>query len=73
MVQAASVPENTSVNPVQAFARRIVCSRSFEPFMVGLILFNALLIGLETFPEIMARFEPALHLGNNVILGIFII
>ena len=41
--------------------------------MVGLILFNALLIGLETFPEIMARFEPMLHLGNDIILGIFII
>lgn len=73
MVQAAWVPENGHVNPVQAFARRVISSRRFEPFMIGLILFNALLIGLETSPEIVARFGRVLHLGNDIILGIFII
>ena len=41
-----------AANPVQAFAQRVIGARWFEPFMIGLILFNAVLIGLETFAEI---------------------
>ena len=58
---------------VQALARRVVGSRRFEPFMIGLILFNALLIGLETSKEIEAAYGYWLHLGNDVILLFFII
>jgi voltage-gated sodium channel len=58
---------------LKAFAARVVESRWFEPFMIGLILFNAVLIGLETSPEFMASYDGWLHLGNDVILGVFII
>jgi voltage-gated sodium channel len=61
-----------AVNPVQAFARRIVNARAFEPFMIGLILFNAVLIGLETSPEMIERYGDWLHLGNDLILAVFI-
>ena len=40
---------------VRAFARRIVEARWFEPLMIGLIIFNAVLIGLETSPEVVER------------------
>jgi voltage-gated sodium channel len=62
-----------AVHPVQSFARRIVEASWFEPFMIALILFNALLIGLETSPEFMARYERWLHTGNDIILGVFIV
>ena len=58
---------------VQAFARRIVESPRFEPFMIGLIIFNALLIGLETSKEFVAEYDGWLHVGNDVILVFFII
>ncbi|HYC47093.1 MAG TPA: ion transporter [Burkholderiales bacterium] len=58
---------------VQAFARRIVESPRFEPFMIGLIIFNALLIGLETSKEFVAQYDGWLHVGNDVILVFFII
>jgi voltage-gated sodium channel len=58
---------------VKAFAKRIVEARWFEPFMIALIIVNAVLIGLETSHEFMAKHEWWLHLGNDVILGFFII
>lgn len=61
------------VNPVQAFARHIVDSRWFEPFMIGLIIVNAVLIGLETSREIATRYDRWLHIGNDLILGVFIV
>lgn len=58
---------------MKAFARSIVEARWFEPAMIGLILFNAALIGLETSKEFVERYDGWLHLGNNIILVIFII
>jgi voltage-gated sodium channel len=74
MVRATSAArgEDAAANGVQAFARRVISARWFEPFMIGLILFNAVLIGLETFPEIERRFEDLLHFGNHAILAVFI-
>ena len=69
---AATANDATTNHPLTAFAARVVCAPWFEPFMIGLILFNALLIGLETFPEIEARHAGVLHFGNQIILTIFI-
>jgi voltage-gated sodium channel len=52
---------------------RLTQARWFEPFMIGLILFNGLLIGLETSAEIMASHGDLLHLLNHAILGFFIV
>lgn len=58
---------------MKAFARDIVEARWFEPAMIGLILFNAVLIGLETSNEFVERYDGWLSLGNDIILVIFII
>jgi voltage-gated sodium channel len=55
------------------FARRVVEARWFEPWMIGLILFNAVLIGLETSKAFVASYDGWLHLGNDIILAIFIV
>ena len=54
-------------------AKQIVEARWFEPVMIGLILFNGLLIGLETSKSFVADYGEWLHLGNDVILGVFIV
>lgn len=54
-------------------ARRIVEARGFEPWMIGLILFNGVLIGLETSHEIVAAYGDWLQLGNDLILVVFIL
>jgi len=58
---------------MKAFAKRVVEARWFEPWMIGLILFNGVLIGLETSHDIVAEHGHLLHLGNDVILVIFIV
>ncbi|MGZ8212506.1 MAG: ion transporter [Burkholderiales bacterium] len=58
---------------MKAFAWRIVSSKSFEPFMVGLIVFNALLIGLETSSTIAESYGRWLAIGNDAILVVFIV
>jgi voltage-gated sodium channel len=60
-------------HPLKAYATRIVDARWFEPFMIALIIFNAILIGLETNHDFTARYEHWLHLGNDVILCVFIV
>lgn len=57
---------------MRAWCDKVVSARWFEPAMIGLIIFNGVLIGLETFPDFVARYDGLLHLGNNIILGIFI-
>ena len=58
---------------MKAFAKRIVEARWFEPWMIGLILFNGVLIGLETSKDFVEQYGGWLHLGNDIILGVFII
>jgi len=58
---------------MKALARRVVEARRFEPWMIGLIIFNGVLIGLETSHDIVAAYGSWLHLGNDVILGVFIV
>jgi voltage-gated sodium channel len=70
MAHAAAAKRESGV---QAFARRIVRARWFEPFMIALILVNAVLIGLETSREFVERYNGWLHVGNDIILGFFIV
>jgi voltage-gated sodium channel len=58
---------------MKALARRVVEARWFEPWMIGLIVFNGVLIGLETSHEIVTAYGSWLHLGNNLILVVFIL
>jgi len=56
-----------------AWARRIVNDARFNAFIVGVIIVNAVLVGLETSEQILARYGGVLELVNAVIIAIFII
>lgn len=58
---------------MKEFSRRIVQARWFEPWMIGLILFNGVLIGLETSHDIMRLYGGWLEWGNDVILAVFVV
>lgn len=58
---------------VVGWARRVVEDRRFNAFIIGVILVNAVLVGLETSPDILARFGHQLELVNALIIGIFIV
>jgi len=57
---------------MQAKARQLVDHRFFEYGIVLVILISAVLIGLETSEAIMAEYSRLIHLGNNIVLAIFI-
>ena len=44
-----------------------------EQFLIGLILINALILGLETFPSMMDRYGTLLHTIDVVILTVFVV
>lgn len=44
-----------------------------EHFLIALILINAVILGLETFPNIMERYGTVLHLLDAVILAVFVL
>ena len=58
---------------MREFARRIVQARWFEPWMIALILFNGVIIGLETSHEVVGEYGRWLKLGNDLVLGVFVV
>ena len=55
------------------FAYRITKAHAFEYFIIGLIVFNGALLGLETFPRFVGAYGGWLDLGQDLILAVFII
>ena len=58
---------------MKELAQSIVGKIAFEYFIVALILLNGVILGLETSPAIVAQYGDWLHLGNQLILGVFIV
>ena len=54
-------------------AHRLTHSLGFEYFIIGLILFNAILLGLETLTFVMEGYAGWIALGQQVTLGVFIL
>jgi voltage-gated sodium channel len=52
---------------------RIVQSARFQNFITGVILFAAVLVGLETDAHIVARYGALLHALDQIVLGIFVV
>lgn len=56
-----------------AFLSRLLANPRTERFILGLILINAVTLGLETDAGIMARYGDLLHLADTLILAVFVI
>jgi voltage-gated sodium channel len=53
--------------------KTIVEDDRFGNFITGVILFNAVILGLDTYPSITARIGPLLHFLDGLCLGIFVV
>ena len=51
--------------------KRIVESTAFTSFIVGVIVFAGILVGVETFPELALRHAETIHWLNRLVLAIF--
>lgn len=58
---------------VSQFAERLVNRAAFEYTIIALILGNGVLLGLGTFPPLEQQYGDLLHLGNQIVLAVFII
>ena len=58
---------------ITAIAKSIVEHRLFQPFIIGVILFNAVLIGMETYPGAVNVFGTSLEHLDQICLWIFVI
>ena len=56
---------------MQAYCQRIVDSRWFGPLIIGLIIFNAVLIGAETSSTFYAHYHDWVSVVNAIILIVF--
>ena len=61
------------MNRLVQLTQRLVGASWFEYFIIGVILANGALLGVETSPEIEDAYGDWLRLGHNVALGIFIV
>ena len=61
------------LNTLRDFAHRLTKSHKFEYFIVGLILINAVLVGVETLPRVMQHYDHWIMLGFQITLIIFIV
>ena len=58
---------------IQPFCDRIAQSRQFQLSIFGVILLNAVVLGLDTYDSIATEWGDTLFLLNEIFLGIFII
>ncbi len=52
---------------------KIENSAFFQRFILGVIIFSAVVVGLETSRSVMAQYSAVLHLLDNVIISIFVV
>ena len=64
--------ENRPPSPGVERLRRVVESSRFQAFIIVVIVINAITLGLETSPAIMATHGPALVIFDRIVLAIFI-
>lgn len=57
--------------PMQEICRRTVDSKPFQRFIIATIIAAAVLIGLETSADVMARHGGLLHFLDKIVLAIF--
>ncbi len=57
---------------MQAWCRRLVVNPWFERSIIALIVFNAVVLGMETVPALVARFGTVMVWTNHLILAVFV-
>lgn len=73
MSASESVAGTYAASKPRAAVQRIVTRTWFQRAIIGLILVNAVILGLDTYPSIMSEHGDALHLVNNLIVAIFVV
>lgn len=57
---------------MQALAKSVAEAPRFQRFITALIIFAGVLVGMETYPAVVARYGTVLHALDKVVLAVFI-
>jgi voltage-gated sodium channel len=71
-MSSIKTPSET-VSPLQRAVRHLVQAPRFERFILALIVLTAIILGLETSKNMMARFGDTLEFVNDVFLFVFVV
>ena len=63
----------TSSSPRTGRLARLVDSDAFNLAIAGVIVINAIVLGLETFPSVMASYADQLILANDICYSVFVV
>ncbi|WP_099038635.1 ion transporter [Mycobacterium neglectum] len=66
-------PQPAGSNSIPDRCRALINNRSFELFIVGVIVINAIVLGMGTYADLASRHEPLFATIYNVILGIYVV
>jgi voltage-gated sodium channel len=69
---SAAKPPPTSPAIVER-CKALIANPTFDTVILGVILFNAVILGLETFDDLAGRYHGLFSVINNVILGIYVV
>ena len=58
---------------IQERTSQIVNSGLFRYFILAVILLSGVIVGIETYPELHARYAHSLHLTDQIIIYIFLV
>ena len=65
--------DSTTVPSLRARVRFFIEHPFFDRAIIALIVANAITLGLETSPAIVARFGDVLYVIDRAVLGVFVI
>lgn len=71
MVKSPPINQYPNIINMKEIANRIVESTWFQRLIIGVILFNAVLIGTDTYPEMHDKYGDLLNFLDAICLGIF--
>ncbi len=71
--ERAPQPQPAGSRSIPDRCRALIDHRSFELFIVGVIVINAIVLGMGTYADLASRHEPLFATIYNVILGIYVV
>ena len=61
-----------SFKSIQTFCARFANASWFNNLIIGLIIINAIVLGLDTYPQ-LSIYSPIFNLVNNIVLFAFVV
>ena len=62
-----------SSSPIVKWCQALIANRAFDFLILAVIIINAVVLGMETFEPLAAKYGSTFTAANNIILGIYVV